>query len=134
MHAGSCLCGGIRYQIQGTIEKIIFCHCSLCRKAQGVAFAANAPIPEANFSFVSGQELLVEYESSPGKKRCFCRVCGSPIFSRADMAPGVLRIRAGTLDAPVSARPHHHIYAESKADWFTITDTLPQYPERETPH
>lgn len=130
MHTGSCLCGAVRFEIDGDLPAIQICHCGACRKAQGTPFATNLPIAEADFRFASGQETLRAYESSPGKERVFCAACGSPIFSRAAAIPGVLRIRAGTLDAPVAARPATHAFVGSKADWWEITDALPQYVER----
>lgn len=130
MHVGGCACGGVRYVIEGDLAPIQLCHCSICRKSNGSAFAANMPIPAAAFRLTSGEELLREFESSPGKRRTFCETCGSPIHSRADAFPETLRIRAGSLDAPVEARPAFHFFTASKADWWEITDDLPRYPDR----
>jgi hypothetical protein len=128
MHVGGCACGGVRYEVEGELEPIQLCHCSVCRKASGTAFAANIPVRAADFRLTSGEDLLRGFESSPGKIRTFCSVCGSPLHSRTSALPGVLRLRAGTLDAPVAARPGLHIYATSKADWWEIADDLPRYP------
>ena len=128
---GSCLCGGIRYEIEGDLGPIVCCHCSMCRKAQGTAFAANAPVETARFRLVAGEELLRTYASSPGKVRCFCSACGSPIYSRREAGPGVIRLRIGTLDSRIAARPTAHIHVASKAEWFDILDGLPQHPELE---
>lgn len=130
MHPGGCACGGVRYEIDGKLAPIQLCHCSVCRRSQGSAFAANIPVPAADFRLTSGAELLREFESSPGKRRTFCGACGSPLHSRTEALPGVLRIRAGSLDGPVAARPAFHAFAGSKADWWEITDALPQYPDR----
>lgn len=130
MHVGGCACGGVRFEIDGDLGPIQLCHCSICRKSNGSAFAANMPIPAASFHLTSGEELLREFETSPGKRRTFCGTCGSPIHSRADAFPSTLRIRAGALDAPVEARPVFHFFTGSKADWWEITDDLPQYEGR----
>jgi hypothetical protein len=129
MLEGSCLCGAVRYQIEGDLGPIVCCHCSMCRKAQGSAFAANAPVPAAAFRITRGREALRAYRSSPGKERVFCGTCGSPIYSRRDGAPDV-RIRIGTLDADaaLAARPTAHIHVASKAAWWEIRDELPQFP------
>lgn len=131
MYQGSCLCGGIRYQIEGELAPIQLCHCSQCRKAQGGPFASNIPVAEAAFQLLSGAELLQAFESSPGKQRLFCRRCGSPVFSRNARFPGVLRIRAGSLEGELETRPGLHIYAGSKANWWALLDDLPQYAERQ---
>ena len=127
-HTGACLCGAVRYEIDGDLAPIQICHCEDCRKAQGSAFAANMPVPTERFRLVAGERQLRAYESSPGKERVFCEVCGSPIFSRFAARPGVVRIRAGTLDAPSSTSVGFHFFTTSKADWWPILDDLPRYP------
>jgi hypothetical protein len=127
-HTGSCLCGGVRFEVSGDLPQVQICHCQDCRKAQGSAFAANIPLAVADVKLLSGQDLMAAYESSPGKERVFCRRCGGPLFSRLASKPEALRLRAGTLDAPVGAEVGFHFYTASKADWWEITDGLPQYP------
>jgi hypothetical protein len=127
MYQGSCLCGQVRYELHGELGPIVFCHCSRCRKAQGTAFGTNSPVRAGDFHLLGGCEWLREYESSPGKYRVFCGHCGSPVYSRNAAVPGVLRLRIGLLDTPVTARPVAHIYATSHAEWERILDDLPQY-------
>lgn len=126
---GSCLCGGVRFRIDAELKPIQVCHCTQCRKAQGGPFATNIPVPVAAFELLDGARLLTAYESSPGKQRVFCGRCGSPVYSRRESLPDVVRVRAGLLDAPVSARPAWHFHTASKCDWWPIDDDLPQYPE-----
>ncbi|MFN2638211.1 MAG: GFA family protein [Gemmatimonadaceae bacterium] len=89
----------------------------------------NIPVKAAQFSIVSGEELLSGFESSPGKRRMFCSRCGSPVFSQKDSAPEVVRIRAGTLNGALSSKPIAHFYTASKCNWWPINDGLPQFPE-----
>lgn len=79
-----------------------------------------------------GDDLITEFESSPGKKRCFCKVCGSPIYSYRDALPGVLRIRAGLINEPLSVRPIAHFHTASKCNWWSVEDGLPQYADANT--
>lgn len=130
MHSGSCLCGGVRYDVGGELGPIVVCHCSRCRKANGSAFQAVSPVPAADFQLQSGHGLLAEYESSPGVFRVFCRVCASPLYSRRTAMPEVLRLRIGSLDTPVDGRPEAHIFTASKAEWYDIRDDAPQYAAR----
>ena len=127
-HGGGCLCGAIRYEIDGALPPIQICHCEDCRKAQGSAFAANMPIAAENFRLTAGQANLRAYESSPGKERLFCSACGSPLFSRLADRPGWVRVRAGTLDPGAAAAVGFHFHTASKADWWPILDDRPQYP------
>ncbi|WP_410209137.1 GFA family protein [Aquirhabdus sp.] len=129
MITGSCLCGGVKFKINAALEPIQVCHCSQCRKAQGGPFATNTPVLTSNFELTDGLDILTEYESSPGKKRFFCSRCGSPIYSARSSLPGVIRIRAGLLDEPLTVRPSVHAYVASKSSWWDIQDGLPKHPE-----
>jgi hypothetical protein len=127
MKRGRCLCGTVRYEVTGAIGPIVFCHCSQCRRAQGSAFGTNAPVNAGDFAVVAGAASITEFESSPGKMRAFCSVCGSPLYSWRVDRPGAVRLRIGTLESPIANRPVAHIFATSKAEWDTICDELPQY-------
>lgn len=127
MYTASCLCGGVRFRIEGELEPIQVCHCQQCRKAQGAPVATNTPVSEAAFHLLGGEALLKSFESSPGKERVFCSRCGSPIYSRKDTIPGVLRIRAGLINEPLSVRPVAHFHTGSKANWWPIDDGLQQF-------
>ncbi len=127
MHKGSCLCGAIKFEIHGKIHDIVCCHCSLCRKAQGSAFATNANVDADAFRFVRGETEMTRYESAPGEYKCFCKHCGSPVMKVADNRPGIVRIRLGLIESDISERPGAHIFVGSKANWETICDDLPQY-------
>jgi hypothetical protein len=125
MIRGSCLCGGVRFQINGVLSQARNCHCSMCRKAQGVAFRSRASANVAEFEWVQGESLVTFYESSPGNHGGFCRRCGSPVVSRFDGA-SYYGVPLGALDDDPGVRPELHVHVASKAPWFTITDELPQ--------
>lgn len=129
MHKGSCLCGAIHYEVASRIDTLLLCHCSRCRKANGSAFAANAPVPAADFRIVRGEERLASLRNE-GVARLFCSACASPIISRRDSTPDVVRLRVGTLDTPLDIRPAAHLFTASKAEWLCINDDIPQYEER----
>ncbi len=126
-YTGSCLCGGIRFSIQGEIGPIQVCHCTQCRKAQGTALVTNVPVASDAFRLAQGADLLSTYESSPGKQRVFCKTCGAPIFSQRDGLPGVLRIRLGLINEDIDAPLQAHFHTGSKANWWPICDDLPQF-------
>ncbi|HEX3916075.1 MAG TPA: GFA family protein [Caulobacteraceae bacterium] len=128
MQTGSCLCGAVTYEIAGELPPVQLCHCAMCRRASGAGFATNMAVATADFRVTAGADRLKSYASSPGKERLFCADCGSPIISRTDAAPGMVRVRAGTLADPADTRPAFHFHVASKASWLPITDDLPQYP------
>lgn len=126
---GSCLCGEIIYEIT-RIVGINYCHCRQCQKASGTAFATSAAVPREGFSIVEGEASLGAFESSPGKRRCFCKVCSSPLFSERQGST-MIYIRLGALDDIPSLTPEVHIHVSSKAPWYEIHDDLPQLQAEE---
>ena len=125
---GSCLCGGVRYEVDGPFGPVALCHCGMCRKATGTAFATHATVPRAAFRLVAGAALVRRYPSSPGQRRCFCATCGSPLFGESDEAPDDVRLRLGLLDDDPGVRPAYHWAVDYKAPWWHISDELPQLP------
>ena len=126
MLSGSCLCGRVRYEIDGPMQVMGFCHCENCRKFTGSAFSAGGRIAAQSFRWVEGEEWVQRYESSPGIHRCFCRHCGSSLVSMPDGMPHV-GVYSGTLDADPEIHPALHLFVKSKAPWFEITDDLPRF-------
>lgn len=130
MHRGSCLCGTVQYSIDGDFGTAYFCHCQRCRKAGGAAVAANVMAAAKDFAVTAGAASLKCYDGGKGVRRYFCAQCGSPILSRRDGQDGIVRVRMGTLDTPVTVPPGTHNFVGSKAVWDLIHDDLPQYQER----
>ena len=126
MIRGTCLCGGVRFEIDGELGPVALCHCGMCRKATGTAFATNASVDRGAFRLLTGTDLVQRYESSPGKWRCFCRVCGSPVFAESEDMRDLVRIRLGLLDDDPGVRPSYHFAVNFKAPWWDITDELPR--------
>jgi hypothetical protein len=125
MISGSCLCGGISFEIDEVIA-LTHCHCSICRKLTGAAFATYAHVEVSKFRFLSGEELIRRFESTPGSYRGFCSVCGSIAPGKAPYLSTV-SIPAGLLDDDPGVRPKLHVFAASKAPWWEITDGLRQF-------
>jgi len=128
MLRGSCLCGRIRYQINGKLYEPLNCHCSMCRKAHGAAFRSRA----RDFLWTAGEHLLTFFESSPGNRRGFCHVCGSPMLTKFDADATAFSLPLGTLNDDPGICPELHAYVASKAPWFVISDDLPQFSELPT--
>ncbi len=129
MLRGSCHCGAVQYEIHGRLLTLAYCHCPDCRKYTGSAFASVLVTESDGFRIVAGEDNLAEYQSSPGKHRFFCRTCGCRLYLRAEQRPGILFVRAGSLDEDPRIRPQAHFWTSVKAPWHAITDALPQHPE-----
>jgi len=125
---GGCLCGKVRYRIDGPLLGADNCHCSICRRQHGAAYASCADCRPEDFAWVSGAELVKIYEVSAGDGWCFCSECGSSLAGTRNGE--VTTITLGTVEGDPGVRPEFHIFVGSKAPWHTITDDLPQFDER----
>jgi hypothetical protein len=107
---------------------MVHCHCSMCRKHHGSAFATFVGAPLMSFKWLSGEDQIVCHASSEKGRRCFCRHCGSvtpTLIEEMDLA----LVPAGNLQGDPGIRPQSHVFVGSKAPWYTITDDLPQHEE-----
>jgi hypothetical protein len=127
MIEGGCLCGSVRYQAERVAGPMAHCHCAMCRKAHGTAFATILPVSRSGFRWISGEALLRDFQSSPGKRRWFCSRCGSQLVSTRDDNAESLLLRAGCIERGYAARPVAHGWVEFMAPWHRITDDLPQF-------
>jgi len=132
-YSGSCLCGGVAYEIDGVLSPVDYCHCAQCRKTSGHFVAAASCKPEA--LLLTADTTLAWYESSASADRGFCKACGSSVFWRPSDGRHI-SIMAGTLDAPTGLTAVEHIFVADASDYYTITDGLPQhsgYPQADEP-
>ncbi|GGB15578.1 GFA family protein [Agarivorans gilvus] len=127
---GSCLCGKIRYQVTQLEPQMAHCHCSMCRKFHGAAFATYGEAKAENFRWLSGEALLQQYKADNGTVRQFCRECGASLsFATANDDGSVIEFSLATLDCDIDARPDAHIFVGNKANWYQICDTLLQFKQ-----
>jgi len=124
---GGCLCGAIRYEVDGPIGPLGNCHCETCRKAHSAAFATTARIPRNAFRWTRGESDKRAFESSPGKKRFFCPNCGSQLLAAWDHEDEVI-LRIGSLFDDPGGKPVIDIWTEEKASWFEPGAQLPSLP------
>jgi hypothetical protein len=123
---GSCLCKGVSYEIEATLNPILACHCSQCAKTSG-NFAAMTSCAADKIRILSDATLRW-FQSSETVSRGFCSRCGGNLFwKQADSSD--IYITAGTLDEPTGVRISAHIFVASKSDFYDITDGLPQKEE-----
>ena len=129
MISGSCLCQAVKFELSESPQEMSNCHCTMCRKSHGAAYATYARVKIDTLRFTAGKESLAGYRSSSDAERFFCPTCSSPILFLYDKLPNVAWIAAGTLDHDPGVRPTEHIFVASKAPWHEITDEIEQHAE-----
>lgn len=128
---GGCLCGGVRFEIQGPLMDVIDCHCSNCRRFHGHVGAYTATDRE-NLILVQSDTLKwfrSTTDETPNVHRGFCGNCGSSLFWDPRDKPNI-SIAAGTLDPPTGLRTTGHVWISQKGDYYAITDGLIQHDKR----
>ena len=121
---GGCLCGAVRYEVNGPLRNVINCHCNMCQRLHG-GFGPHSKARKVDIT-ITKNDGLAWYKTSNVAQRGFCRECGSSLFWEPFEldATGIL---AGSLDAPTSLRTMGHIFVAEKPDYYEITDGLPQF-------
>ena len=127
---GSCLCGGVRFEVDPPFSDANYCHCSRCRKHSGSGYGVQARVPREQFRLLQGEELITVYRPEGGRVKAFCSVCGSSLFGREWPEGDEIAIRLGVLDDDPGIRPDFHTFVDSAAPWADIPDDgLPRYSE-----
>jgi len=126
IHAGSCLCGAVRYELNGEFERFYLCHCEHCRKDTGSAHGANLFSSQATLKWIVGQDMVTFFNlPSTRHSRSFCSICGSALPS--SQAEGKLVVvPAGSLDTVVDKKPDAHLFMSSKAGWDNGLEEIPK--------
>lgn len=128
MLSGGCLCGAVRYEIEGEPMMTGHCHCLDCQKASGAGHATHAFYADTAVR-ISGR--LSEYsgvaDSGAQVTRSFCPTCGSWLFARSSGMPGGMTICVGTLDEPDKASMQMRVYDKRRRSWDVVDPELPAF-------
>jgi hypothetical protein len=119
MNKGSCLCGGVAFEITGPMRPVVGCHCSMCRKQSG-HFGAFTACDNADLKLKS-DSTLAWYRASDNAGRGFCKTCGSLLFWKGD-GKTYTSIAAGSVDGGTGLKFAGHIYCADKGDYYEILD------------
>jgi len=121
MYEGSCLCGAVRFQLLAVPSMISHCHCSMCRKGHGAAFATYLTIEKKDVRWLAGSANLASYNSSSTIQRKFCRTCGSKVeWSGHSQYPDLVSIPLALLDTPFTPTTVTQFFVESQVSWCKI--------------
>lgn len=119
---GSCLCGGVRFEVTAPFRRANYCHCSRCRKQSGSGALVQGRVSREAFRLLSGAELIEVFSPPEGMSKAFCRLCGSSLFGGTWPAGPEVSIRFGSLDDDPGIRPQYHSFTASKPPWEEICD------------
>jgi hypothetical protein len=130
--AGGCLCGAIRYRVEGEPRETVHCHCTICQKASGAPFMTWATFPKTAFSYLPNSKEPGGFRASKYAVREFCRFCGSPLLFRGDW-DSTVDVSVGTLDEPDSVKPEANTWVTTRRAFLHgfdsgLTDMEGEFP------
>ena len=127
---GGCRCGDVRYECTAEPAMPVHCNCTDCQSATGSAYATVAAVPDAEFKLLTGELKGYTVEASSGGTvtREFCPNCGSPMISRVEAMPGMVFVKAGSMDDASWLKPEAVLWTDSAQPWAAHTHELPGVP------
>jgi len=128
MATGRCLCGAVRYEVNGPLRDVLICHCEECRRWHG-HFSASTAANRADLVLVeqAGLKWIDSPRSDARARRGFCGECGSSLFWDAPDRE-TISIAAGTLDGETGLRVIAHWYVSQAGDYYELpSDGLPRH-------
>ena len=132
---GSCLCGGVRFEIERASGPSEICHCVRCQKKSGATALEMIAVEAKHYRLLAGAELIQCYEAPilntpPAYTAYFCGRCGSPVPD-GSTSTELVEIPAGLFDDDPQVRPDKHIFVDFMPAWNVIRDSLPQFDFRQ---
>ena len=124
-HEGGCLCGAIRYRVDGPIESVSHCHCAMCRRSSGALVVTWFTVARGRFALTAGE--LARWSSSENAERTFCPSCGAQITFWSTRHTDEIDVTLGSLDHPERHPADRHVWVESKVPWLRLDEALPAH-------
>jgi hypothetical protein len=125
---GGCLCGAVRYEATDPVVTAV-CHCKHCQRISGSAYSVNILFPDSSVRFEGETHHYLDTGDSGGNlQRHFCPKCGSSLYTKADAAPGLTIVKAGTLDDTATVRPTVQLYCAMAQTWVPLAPGTRNHP------
>lgn len=128
---GSCLCGGVVFEVTAPLRDVVACHCTQCRKQSGHYWAATS-VPHDRFHLVEDRSLAW-FRASPEAERGFCRACGAFLLWQPE-GEARISLAAGALDGPTGLQIESHWFADVAGDYYRPEGPPPAPTRAETLH
>ncbi|MBS1198192.1 MAG: glutathione-dependent formaldehyde-activating [Proteobacteria bacterium] len=131
---GRCLCGTVKFEIDGDHFKLYQCHCTLCRRQGGSLSNTATIVPNNHFRWLHGEEFISSWKHEKGFRSDFCSTCGSPVPNPLRIMPYIW-VPAGLLENGGQLEIVAHLCTGFKASWDAIPlqgacyDELPNLSE-----
>jgi hypothetical protein len=125
---GSCMCGGVTFEVRGPLRDVWNCHCSRCRNWTGHHMAGTRANTDDVHIVGAVTWFRPDGQDDVGAEYGFCGRCGSSMFWRGDSRPQYITICAGTLDLPTGLRTAAAWWVAEHADYHHRVTVDEEHP------
>ena len=128
---GSCLCGGVRFEVSEPFSRVSACHCEFCKRISGGYGTVSGRAATSTIRILEGEELLRSYTPEGGSAKTFCSVCGSNLFGGGWPDSELSSVRLAAFGSAYDRKPEAHLFVRSVAAWEILPeDGLPRHDTR----
>jgi hypothetical protein len=120
--AGSCLCGGVRFEVARPLGRAGYCHCTRCQRRTGGAASAQVRVPAGAVRVLAGEELVRAWTPPRGFAKEFCGECGAHLWSRDPESGEAFSVRMAAFDGDPGVRPSFRQFVDFAAPWEPVPD------------
>jgi hypothetical protein len=118
---GHCFCGAIGFRLTEPPRDVHHCHCGMCRRATGAAFATLVWVRRDAVVWTGSP---ARFRSSKIATRGFCVQCGTSLYLDYD-GRDQIALLVGAFEEPAGLPPSHHYGVEGRLPWVDINAGLP---------
>lgn len=130
---GACECGAAAYSIGQSPLHVYVCHCLNCQTRSGSAFALHTMVPASSFQWEGRTEEFTRSANGMQFTEVFCQTCHTRLFNTNSMLPGMVFLRAGTLETSQHLEPMAHIWTCRKQPWVKLPQGIPAFRKSPSP-
>ena len=125
-----CQCGQLTAEVATLTDQVVVCHCQACQRRSGSPFGMVAYYAEADVA-IAGQSVEFTRKADSGNSFTggFCPVCGTTVWFRGDLKPGVIGIPVGTFADPDFCPPVRSVWEQTMHRWVAIPGAIPHFPK-----
>jgi hypothetical protein len=120
---GGCLCGNIRFSLNGEPDYLHTCSCPHCQKLGGGPMMSWVSFPLQGLAWTGHGEPSWHYTFPGETRRGFCPVCGSQLCALDDGGDSIA-ITLSALDEATGLDPVNQSFRGDAVGW------LPAVPDR----
>ncbi|MBT8445575.1 MAG: GFA family protein [Gammaproteobacteria bacterium] len=130
--AGSCQCGQVKYEVDGETLGLVVCYCSECRRMSTGFATCSLIVPRSSFRLIAGSLNQFTRCADSGNENVanFCPECGVRVFHETPAIPGIVRVKAGTLESAGELEPDAHVWTSSAPAWVQIPEGALAYEQQ----